>query len=63
MQFAYNVGYVWESITKLKHKNDGLIFTAINASYVLGTCEKMYTEGLIPGLNGSHQMKTQWISG
>ncbi|KAI9267407.1 mRNA capping enzyme, catalytic domain-containing protein [Sporodiniella umbellata] len=41
-QFTYHLDVVFnEIIPKLKHGNDGLIFTAVNAPYSLGTCKKM----------------------
>ncbi|KAJ1991782.1 Dcp1p-Dcp2p decapping enzyme complex alpha subunit [Dimargaris cristalligena] len=42
MQFSYGAPKVLkEEIPKLHHKNDGLIFTSVNAPYVVGTTEKM----------------------
>ncbi|KAG1455777.1 hypothetical protein G6F56_006987 [Rhizopus delemar] len=41
-QFTYHLDVVFnEVIPKLKHGNDGLIFTAVNAPYAMGTCKKM----------------------
>jgi mRNA guanylyltransferase len=41
-QFTYHLDVVFnEIIPKLKHGNDGLIFTAVNAPYMMGTCKKM----------------------
>ncbi|KAG1152965.1 hypothetical protein G6F37_000493 [Rhizopus arrhizus] len=41
-QFTYHLDVVFnEIIPKLKHGNDGLIFTAVNAPYSMGTCKKM----------------------
>ncbi|KAI8149722.1 mRNA capping enzyme [Fennellomyces sp. T-0311] len=41
-QFTYHLDVVFKQIIPaLKHGNDGLIFTAVNAPYALGTCEKM----------------------
>ncbi|CAG8496203.1 10018_t:CDS:2, partial [Paraglomus brasilianum] len=42
MELSYGVLKVFdEVIPKLKHKNDGLIFTSAVAEYIPGTCEKM----------------------
>ncbi|ORY38887.1 hypothetical protein BCR33DRAFT_700382 [Rhizoclosmatium globosum] len=41
LQLAYHVGQVFEDIPKLKHKNDGVIFTSQEAPYTIGTCQKM----------------------
>ncbi|KAI8061225.1 mRNA capping enzyme, catalytic domain-containing protein [Thamnidium elegans] len=41
-QFTYHLDIVFnEIIPNLKHGNDGLIFTSVNAPYVMGTCNKM----------------------
>ncbi|CAO3616226.1 unnamed protein product [Mucor fragilis] len=41
-QFTYHLDIVFnEIIPKLKHGNDGLIFTSVNAPYAMGTCNKM----------------------
>lgn len=41
-QFTYHLDEVFNNIIpNLKHGNDGLIFTAVNAPYSLGTSEKM----------------------
>jgi mRNA guanylyltransferase len=42
MEFSYSIPKVFEAIEKLKHENDGLIFTPINQPYTPGTCAKMY---------------------
>ncbi|KAJ3023144.1 UNVERIFIED_CONTAM: putative fatty-acid--CoA ligase FadD10 [Siphonaria sp. JEL0065] len=41
LQLSYHVGQVFEMIPKLKHKNDGVIFTSSIAPYAIGTCQKM----------------------
>ncbi|KAI9347549.1 mRNA-capping enzyme subunit alpha [Pilaira anomala] len=41
-QFTHHLDIVFnEIIPNLKHGNDGLIFTSVNAPYVMGTCNKM----------------------
>lgn len=41
-QFTHHLDVVFnEIIPKLKHGNDGLIFTSVNAPYAMGTCNKM----------------------
>ncbi|KAG2195402.1 hypothetical protein INT47_002841 [Mucor saturninus] len=41
-QFTHHLDIVFnEIIPKLKHGNDGLIFTSVNAPYAMGTCNKM----------------------
>ncbi|RCH86520.1 Dcp1p-Dcp2p decapping enzyme complex alpha subunit, partial [Rhizopus stolonifer] len=41
-QFTHHLDVVFdEIIPKLKHGNDGLIFTSVDAPYVMGTCDKM----------------------
>ncbi|CDS07219.1 hypothetical protein LRAMOSA09742 [Lichtheimia ramosa] len=41
-QFTYHLDTVFNQIIPtLKHGNDGLIFTSVNAPYTLGTCDKM----------------------
>ncbi|KAJ8660268.1 hypothetical protein O0I10_004130 [Lichtheimia ornata] len=41
-QFTYHLDTVFNQIIPaLKHGNDGLIFTSVNAPYSLGTCDKM----------------------
>ncbi|KAG0164767.1 Dcp1p-Dcp2p decapping enzyme complex alpha subunit [Apophysomyces sp. BC1034] len=41
-QFTYHLDTVFNHIIpKLKHGNDGLIFTSVNAAYALGTSNKM----------------------
>ncbi|KAI7907459.1 mRNA-capping enzyme subunit alpha [Cokeromyces recurvatus] len=41
-QFTHHLDVVFnEIIPKLKHGNDGLIFTSVNAPYSMGTCDKM----------------------
>ncbi|CEP09075.1 hypothetical protein [Parasitella parasitica] len=41
-QFTHHLDIVFnEIIPKLKHGNDGLIFTSVNAPYSMGTCNKM----------------------
>ncbi|CAG8624703.1 9463_t:CDS:10, partial [Racocetra persica] len=42
MELSYGLDKVWnETIPKLKHKSDGLIFTSSVSPYIPGTCEKM----------------------
>jgi len=42
MEFSYGLTKILEfEIPRLKHKNDGLIFTSINSPYIPGTCQKM----------------------
>ncbi|KAI8356142.1 mRNA capping enzyme alpha subunit [Choanephora cucurbitarum] len=41
-QFTYHLDVVFnEIIPNLKHGNDGLIFTSVEAPYSMGTCDKM----------------------
>ncbi|KAI8997566.1 mRNA capping enzyme, catalytic domain-containing protein [Pilobolus umbonatus] len=41
-QYAYHLKTIFnEIIPNLKHGNDGLIFTSVNAPYAMGTCNKM----------------------
>ncbi|KAI8971930.1 mRNA capping enzyme, catalytic domain-containing protein [Mycotypha africana] len=41
-QFAHHLDSIFkEVIPNLKHGSDGLIFTSVNAPYVMGTCNKM----------------------
>ncbi|PVV04354.1 hypothetical protein BB560_001147 [Smittium megazygosporum] len=42
MEFSYGLVKVLDQvIPKLKHKNDGLIFTSVSSPYVIGSCEKI----------------------
>ncbi|KAJ3235515.1 Dcp1p-Dcp2p decapping enzyme complex alpha subunit [Chytriomyces hyalinus] len=41
LQLSYNVAHVFEEIPKLRHKNDGVIFTSRDAPYTIGTCQQM----------------------
>ncbi|KAI8622537.1 mRNA capping enzyme, catalytic domain-containing protein [Chytriomyces sp. MP71] len=41
LELAYHVKTVFDQIPKLRHKNDGVIFTARDAPYTIGTCQKM----------------------
>ncbi|KAI9341960.1 mRNA capping enzyme, catalytic domain-containing protein [Obelidium mucronatum] len=41
LELSYHVDRVFEMIPKLKHKNDGVIFTSSVAPYAIGTCQKM----------------------
>ena len=38
---SYHLPLVVDTMKKYRHKTDGLMFTAENAPYVLGTCDKM----------------------
>ncbi|KAI9206367.1 mRNA capping enzyme, catalytic domain-containing protein [Polychytrium aggregatum] len=40
-EFSYGLRLIFDQISTLRHKNDGLIFTSSEAPYVVGTCEKM----------------------
>ncbi|KAJ3043073.1 Dcp1p-Dcp2p decapping enzyme complex alpha subunit [Rhizophlyctis rosea] len=51
LQLSYGLAKVFEEIPKLKHGNDGIIFTSSVAPYTMGTCNKMqvhrcFLEGL-----------------
>ncbi|KAG0176359.1 Dcp1p-Dcp2p decapping enzyme complex alpha subunit [Apophysomyces sp. BC1021] len=41
MERGYGVQLVFDQMTKLKHKSDGVIFTPVKYPYVPGTCEKL----------------------
>lgn len=58
LELAYNIPIVFEQMEGYKHKTDGVIFTAENAPYTLGTCNKMYNF-YYQGLNGNQLTKIQ----
>ncbi|KAJ3283246.1 Dcp1p-Dcp2p decapping enzyme complex alpha subunit, partial [Blyttiomyces sp. JEL0837] len=41
LELSYGLDKVFASMSKLKHKSDGIIFTSSVAPYGIGTCEKM----------------------
>jgi mRNA guanylyltransferase len=41
LELSYGMEKVFEDMARLKHKSDGIIFTASEAPYTFGTCEKM----------------------
>ena len=41
IELCYGMDKVWATVGDLKHGNDGLIFTANDSPYTLGTCEAM----------------------